>query len=120
MNSKYISNLQKFISENRLNRFNNGATLVIEKSNVVYQYTNRKGYYEEINSIAKVQISTATFEYGNIEIIGDDFDSFQVHTGLTPNLNECTYNKDDYSLVITGSSEGINSIKGKFKVIIFA
>lgn len=118
MKLKYIGNLQEFILDNQLDKFDNGAILIVEKCNIIYQYIDKKGQQEEISSVAKLQISTDTFQYGDIEIIGDDFDSFKIHTGFTPRLNEYTYDKDNYALIIKGESFNRNLINGKYHVTI--
>ena len=81
-------------------------------------YTKFNGYIKYSSKLASpegeavVEIKLKGYECeGDIEIIGDNFNSNQVHTGLMAKCQTYSYNKANKELIITGISQTIGNYK---------
>ena len=68
----------------------------------------------DVSGIANVYVKTEGYNCeGDIEIVGDNFDSEIIHTGFKAKFQDYKYNKEKKQLIIEGNS---SKMGGKYSV----
>ena len=104
---KNISEVREFISDNKV--FDRRSALSIFKAKVTYFSS-----ISDVSGIANVYVKTEGYNCeGDIEIVGDNFDSEIIHTGFKAKFQDYEYNKEEKQLIIKGNSPKMG---GKYSV----
>lgn len=104
---KNISEVRDFIIDNKV--FDTRAALSKFKAKVTYSSS-----ISNASGIANVYVTTEGYNCeGDIEIVGDNFDSKIIHTGFKAKFQDYKYNKEEKQLIIKGNSPKMG---GKYSV----
>ena len=89
--------------------FDRRSALSIFKAKVTYFSS-----ISDVSGIANVYVTTEGYNCeGDIEIVGDNFDSKIIHTGFKAKFQDYKYNKEEKQLIIKGNSPKMG---GKYSV----